>query len=56
VQHYSRHIWILTQRWIANHVYVGETGDAEGVTEARSTGALDIGEDLEIFGDLETGI
>ena len=41
VQHHSRDVRSFAQRWVANHVHVGETGDAERIAESGSAGAFD---------------
>ncbi len=56
MQHHPRDIRGFAQRGIANHVHVGETGDAERVAEAGASGAFDVGKNLQPVGDLETGI
>jgi hypothetical protein len=56
VQHLARKVRGLRQGWIANDVYIGETGNAECVAEARASCAFEVGQDFEAPGDAVAGI
>ena len=56
MQHLAGHVRRGAERWIPNHVHVGEAGETERVAEAAAARAFNVCQDFKIPGDLESGV